>query len=188
MTKDFLINLILFQLGWFACVLGGANDHIIVGVLIAFAVIVYHFYKAVDSRHELRLVSIALLIGILYESAMVYLRLAHYQHGQIHEAIAPLWMILMWPLFATTLNLSMRWLKSMPLWSIAIIGAVSAPFAYYAGNRLGAVSYDDIALSLIVIASAWSLFLPVLVLSSKKFDGCSRESFEHGSQEHPQHV
>lgn len=185
MTKDLLINLILFQLGWFACVLGGANDHVVVGCLIAFAVIIYHFLQSIDSRLELKLVSIALLIGLLYESAMVNLSLAHYQHGLVHNAIAPLWMILMWPLFATTLNLSMRWLKSMSLWLIAIIGAVSAPFAYYAGNRLGAVVYDDITLSLLVIAFAWSLLLPALVLSSKKFDGCSRVSSEQGSQEHP---
>ena len=171
MSKSILINFLLFQLGWFAIVLGAAYNQIIVGSLIAVAVISYHVYRANNFFRELRLLIIALIIGILFESLITAVGLAQYSSGQIYDAIAPLWIILMWPLFATTLNLSMSWLKQLGLIPISLAGALFAPLAYFAGNNLGAVVYHDLALSLGTMAIAWSILLPLLVTFSLKFNG-----------------
>ena len=171
MTKSIIINFALFQLGWFACVLGGAYDLTLIGSLIALSVIAYHLYRAEQPGQELRLLMLAVFIGIVFESIISTLDLAHYNSGQILENIAPLWMILMWPLFATTLNLSMRWLKNITLLLTSLVGLVFAPLAYYAGNNLGAVEYDVPLLSLSIIAMSWALLLPLLVLVSNKHNG-----------------
>jgi hypothetical protein len=97
-------------------------------------------------------------------------------------------MILMWPLFATTLNISMHWLKAIAPLLIAVIGALFAPLAYYAGNRLGAVEYDDLMLSMGIIAIAWAVLLPVLVKLSLKLDGYNPSSLRPETQEYAQHV
>jgi len=188
MTRSIIFNLILFQVGWFACVLGGAYNLVIPGCMLASAIIVFHLYQATNTQRELRLLSVALIIGVLYESIVTNTELAHYIHGQPVDQIAPIWIILMWPLFATTLNLSMRWLKTIPSWLVAVIGALFAPFAYYAGNKLGAVVYDDLLLSMTVIAIGWALLLPVLVLASSKFDGYATTPLKQANREHPQHV
>ena len=188
MTKSLITNLLLFQLGWFACVLGGAYDQVLIGCMITLAVIAYHLYRAADTVQELRLLMLALIIGLVFESVVTAQGLARYSHGQFFDFIAPLWMILMWPLFATTLNLSMRWLKGLTPLLIALIGALFAPLAYYAGNRLGAVEYDDLILSMGIIAIAWAVLFPALVRISLKLDGYSVSSIRSDTQEHAQHV
>ncbi len=188
MSKSLITNLLLFQLGWFAVVLGGAYDQVLLGSMIAMAVIAYHFYRAADVAQELRLLMLALIFGFVFESIITSQGLARYSHGQVFNYIAPLWMILMWPLFATTLNLSMRWLKNLAPLLIALIGALLAPLAYYAGNRLGAVEYDDLILSMGIIAIAWAVLLPALVTMSLKLDGYSVSSITPDTKEHHQHV
>ena len=37
-----LVNFIGFQVGWFACVLGAANDKELLGMIIALGFIIYH--------------------------------------------------------------------------------------------------------------------------------------------------
>ena len=188
MSKSLITNFLLFQIGWFACVLGGAYDLVIIGSTIAIAVIAYHLYQANDTAQEIHLLILALIIGLVFESIVTTQGLARYSHGQLFDFIAPLWMILMWPLFATTLNLSMRWLKGLAPLLIALIGALFAPLAYYAGNRLGAVEYDYFSLSMGIIAIAWAVLLPALVMMSLKHDGYSVSAISTNDREHAQHV
>jgi len=183
MNRSLAINFLLFQLGWFACVLGGAYDQVIIGSLVAMSVIAFHLYQATAPIREFSLLAIALIIGFIFESLMVSLSLAQYDHGQAFSSIAPLWIILMWPLFATTLNLSMRWLKSLAPLLIALVGAIFAPLAYLAGERLGAVAYNDTILSMTAISIAWALLLPLMVTVSLRFDGCSDARKRAGSHE-----
>ena len=188
MSKSFITNFLLFQVGWFACVLGGAYAQPLLGSLVVMAVIAYHLFQATEFKSELNLLLLALVIGIFFESLMTNMALAKYSNGQIHPAIAPYWMILMWPLFATTLNVSMRWLKGLSFLVVALIGGLFAPLAYFAGNNLGAVVYDDIVTSLSVIAFAWAVLFPVLVAASIKFNGCKKVSDNDVSTEATQHV
>ena len=188
MNKSIITNFLLFQLGWFACVLGGAYGHALLGSLVALTIIAYHCYRAPDVMKELRLLLLALIIGLIFESIITAQGIARYSIGQVLDFMAPLWMILMWPLFATTLNLSMRWMKGLSPVVVAIIGALFAPLAYYAGNRLGAVTYDDITISLAVIAMAWAALLPALVFMSLKLDGYKTSPMKSNLNEHPQHV
>ena len=188
LSKSLITNFLLFQIGWFACVLGAAYDQVFIGSMIALAVIAYHFYRAADTVKEFRLFLLALIIGLVFESIVTSQGLARYSNGQVIDYIAPLWIILMWPLFATTLNLSMRWLKNMSPLLIALLGALFAPFAYYAGNKLGAVEYDNLILSMGIIAIAWAVLLPALVVMSSKLNGYSISSLTSDTQEHTQHV
>jgi hypothetical protein len=85
-------------------------------------------------------------------------------------------MILLWPLFASTLNVSMAWMKNLAPLLIALLGALLAPFAYFAGAGMQAVVFEDVFLSLSMIALGWSILLPVLVLSANRLNGYAREN------------
>jgi hypothetical protein len=164
-------NFLLFQTGWFACVLGGAYQLPLLGSSIAVFIIALHLWLASDAMAELKLLLISLTIGLVFESLMVTLKLAHYDSGILLTGMAPHWMILMWPLFATTLNVSMSWMKRLDLLLVSLLGAVLAPFAYFAGAGMQAVVFDDKLLSLFMIALGWALLLPVLVTSANRFNG-----------------
>ncbi|MEZ5534266.1 MAG: DUF2878 domain-containing protein [Thiolinea sp.] len=172
MSRSLIItNFILFQAGWLACVAGGAHQMGVAGSLFALLVAALHLWRAADRVAELSLLAIALLIGFCLESAMVLSGLAVFSDGMLFGQLAPHWMLMMWVLFATTLNVSMSWVKSLhPGW-VALLGGVLAPLSYLAGSRLGAVVFPEPLVSLTVIGLSWAVLFPLLVRAAKHFNG-----------------
>ncbi len=172
MSRRLLIsNFILFQLGWLACVLGGANQLAIAGSGAALVIIGIHLWQAPNRLLEVRLLLVALGIGIAFESILTLSQISQYASGVVFEGFAPHWMVLLWGLFATTLNVSMRWIKGLSLPLLALLGAVLAPLSYLAGQRLGGVVFPDTLLALLIIATAWAVLFPLLVAVAKRSDG-----------------
>ena len=76
----------------------------------------------------------------------------------------------MWALFATILNVSLRWLKGR--WAVAALaGAVAGPLAYYGGSRLGALQFGNEGVALIALSLGWAVFTPLLMALSERYDG-----------------
>jgi len=76
----------------------------------------------------------------------------------------------MWGLFATILNVSLRWLRGR--WLIAAIaGGLGGPLAYYGGHRLGALEFGDQSAALIALAIGWAVITPILMAVATRFDG-----------------
>jgi len=76
----------------------------------------------------------------------------------------------MWMLFATTLNVSLRWLQPR-LGLAALLGMIAGPLAYYAGARLGGVSFSAPAAALCAVAAVWTLVLPMLLIIASRCRG-----------------
>lgn len=168
-----LINFILFQAGWFACVLSAAYQQPWIGTLSALAIVAYHLSRAGRPLAEMKLIGLALLIGFFWDSLLVSSGLLIYQAGMLNEMIAPHWIIAIWALFASTLNVSLRWLKGHYLIA-ALFGMAGGPLAYYAGSKLGAVSLLDTFLSLAALGIGWAFIMPLLMFLSDRFDGFER--------------
>lgn len=169
-TRDNFINFILFQIGWFACVISSAASQPGWGVAVAAIVIGYHLYRASKPQYEIYLILIAMTIGVLWDSLLVSLALLDYTSGIVIPNTAPYWIVIMWGLFATTINVSLRWLKGKYQLSI-ILGAIAGPLAYYGGERLGAVNFVDTSMAFIALAVGWAVFTPLLIAISEKIDG-----------------
>ena len=164
-----LVNFIGFQVGWFACVLGAANDKELLGMIIALGVIIYHVINQGDSRKELKLVLVAVAIGLFWETWVLSLNILHYPSHPEASFWAPHWLIMMWALFATTINLSMGWLKGR--WVLAVfMGAIFGPLAFVAGEKLGAVVFLDSTLSMITLAIGWGLLMPLLLWIAERIN------------------
>ena len=155
------INFIGFQLGWFACVLGAAYGKTFLGLIAVLLIIALHLYRN-SSLAELYLILTAMVIGFIWESLLVTSGWLSY--GLVADSLvfAPVWLVAMWALFATTINLSMAWLKKR--WLLAsLMGAVFGPLAFIAGQKLGAVQFLDRSLALLGLAIGWALLLPLLL-------------------------
>ena len=121
-----LVNFIGFQVGWFACVLGAANDKELLGMIIALGIVIYHVVAQADSINELKLVLVAVVIGLFWETWVLSSSILLYPSHPEASFWAPYWLIMMWALFATTINLSMSWLKGR--WLLAMLmGAILDP-------------------------------------------------------------
>jgi hypothetical protein len=167
-----LINFLLFQAGWFACVLGAAYGHAMAGAGVGLAIVVLHVLRAAQPRVELALALLVGVIGTLWDSALMLLGWLNYSSGLLLPYLAPIWMIALWMVFATTLNVSLRWLKTRPMLAIPL-GAVGGPIAYYAGHALGAVGMPDMTLALAAQSIGWGMLMPLLVWLSTHLDGTS---------------
>ncbi len=164
-----LVNFIGFQIGWFACVLGAANDKELLGMIIALGIVIYHVVAQVDSINELKLVLVAVVIGLFWETWVLSSSILLYPSHPEASFWAPYWLIMMWALFATTINLSMGWLKGR--WLLAMLmGAIFGPLAFVAGEKLGAVIFLDSTLSMITLAIGWGLLMPLLLWLAERIN------------------
>lgn len=162
-----VINFILFQLGWFACVYSAASQQALLGVAIVFVLVIYHVATIEHKSNEIRIIIIAMTIGLVWDSILVALGWLSYSDGMIVDFIAPYWIVVMWGLFAMTLNHSLSWLKNK-LVVAAILGFVAGPLAYYAGHKLGAVEFVQQSQAFIALAISWAIFTPLLLKLSSK--------------------
>lgn len=165
-----LINFVLFQLGWLACVWGGAHALPWLGVACTLPILYWHLRQALQPGQELRLLLLAMIIGGLSDQALLLFGLTSFPPATWPADWLPPWMLSLWLLFASTLNVSLRWLRSsMPL--AAIFGLIGGPMAYLAASRMGAVTLASGYVSWLVLALLWAGLTPLLLWLAARFDG-----------------
>ena len=113
---QFVANYVLTQFGWFTSVFGGANQMPWLGPLTVVVVVGLHLWLARRPEREFMLILCCGIIGATFDSLLVYFGWVSYPSGMFATGLAPYWIITMWMLFGTTLNLSMGWLKGRPCW------------------------------------------------------------------------
>jgi hypothetical protein len=167
------VNALLFQAGWFACVLGAAQGLPWIGAIIAVLVIGWHLSRAADPRREVALIAAAGVLGLVFETLLVQSGWVRFDSGMLVAGVAPYWMVALWAIFATTLNVSLRVLRSR-LGLAAALGAVGGPAAYYGGAQLGALELAAAGAALMTIAAGWAVFVPALLGAARRLDGYTR--------------
>ncbi len=165
-----LINFIAFQVGWFSCVLSAANGMPWIGFLVVCLVVALHLRIADHPSHELQLITLSVVMGLVFDSLLVSSGWVRYPAGMFFSGVAPYWILAMWALFSTTLNYSMGWLKSNLLLA-SVMGAVFGPLSYLAGQRLGAIELVDYRSSMVALAVIWAVVMPILTYAAGHFDG-----------------
>lgn len=157
-----IYNFAAFQIGWFACVVGGANHWPWAGSAVALVIIAIHLVVVRNRGGEILLIVIAGTLGALCDSLLVAAYITQFPSGIIASNTAPVWIIALWMLFATTLNHSLRWLQGRYLIA-TLFGLVGGPAAYYAGHRLGGVEFTDPIIALTALALIWATVTPLLL-------------------------
>ena len=177
MNKSVIINFLLFQIAWFACVIGAAKGMPWLGVGITALAVAWHIYTAKNAKAALILLTIALIIGAHFDQAMLFYGFIDYkQHGwasifneNFNNELVPVWILALWVGFATSLNVTLRWMRGLHLVAI-LFGAIGGPLAYLAAQKLGAVTlYGN--QSTIALSIGWAIITPILLLIATKFDG-----------------
>ncbi|MGE8495869.1 MAG: DUF2878 domain-containing protein [Pseudomonas sp.] len=170
-----IANALLFQLGWFACVLGGNSLWLLV-VGVALAV---HLLWTSSWQAEGKLLLSVFLFGSAVDSFLMHLGV--FDFGEPGTLI-PLWLALLWLLLGTTLNHCLAW-SAQPWWRASLLGAVGGPMAYYAGAQLGGVVLPlGTVPTLGLLAVIWAIVLPVL----HGFARLYRSQYEQARRRQPQ--
>ena len=170
----FVLNVTAAQIGWFGSVFGGAQQMPWIGPLAALIALSIHFYFARRPIEELILIMSCAAIGAAFDSALVAAGWVQYYSGQFSDVMAPYWIITMWMLFATTLNVSMRWLRGRNRLAM-IFGFIGGPLAYIGGEKLGGIELVNQFAALAALGIGWAVMMPILLWLAQTFDGISEE-------------
>ncbi|MBX9675223.1 MAG: DUF2878 domain-containing protein [Methylotenera sp.] len=175
MQPRLVINFVLFQIGWFACVIGAAKQMPWLGVAVVIAIIIWHLTQAKQAKKELQLLFITLVIGGTFDQIMLNHELISYQAHGWSNSIVPVWILALWAEFVTVLNVSLRWMKELKTpvrWLVSVLfGAIGGPLAYIGAEKLGAVTLNNLPISYIALGVGWAILTPLLLKLSEKLDG-----------------
>lgn len=147
-----LLNGVWFYLLWFSAVWGRESFIAVTALLLCL-----HLYIHKHQRVEWTLILVVALIGISIDQLLLLMGVFVFQES----VLLPGWLCLLWAGFAATLRHSLRF-AAHSLRLAALLGAVGGASSYFAGARLGAVSFGyGTTETLILLATIWSGLLPL---------------------------
>ena len=118
----------MFTVAWLCSVLGG--NHI--AIATAFTVVMLHLRFVADDWRKILLVVQVVVLGFFVDSMLIRSGVIVLSSDLL---IPPVWLLCLWVVSSTLPNHSLRWLRSH-FYMAALLGALAAPFSYYAGIRL----------------------------------------------------
>ena len=157
-----LLNWFLFQVGWFACILGAAHDRPFVGPLAAAVLLALEFFFVSDRKRSATLIVAVGGIGTAIDTFLGLIGVFSFKNELLPTWFCPLWLTALWMIFASTLPVSLKPLSGRP-WISAPLGAFVGPISYYAGAAFGALEVSHRLGDLIILAVLWGLALPLLM-------------------------
>jgi len=162
-------NVISADIGWLACIAGAAQGYPWLGLVVV--PILFGIHIAAIETHNIRAVFIVaamiMVIGFFMDTLLIIIGTVEPNSWIIPAPFTPLWDIMIWANFSLMLDTSLRFLQKKPL-AAAFLGALTAPGAYYAGDRLGALNLSEPLLgSLLWIGVVWFFVMPCLSLITR---------------------
>lgn len=150
-----LVNAVLFQLGWLACVLGGNG----LWLLVPVAALLVHFFWTSSWAEDGKLVVSVFLAGSALDSFLLQMGVFSFPGD---SPLIPLWLALLWALLGTTLNHCLHW-SGRSWWLAALVGGIGGPLAYFGGAKLADVGLPlGMWPSLLLLGLIWLAVLPIL--------------------------
>lgn len=149
-----IINFVWFQSIWFLAILFEDGYLLIIAALLAGHI--------AFSKHKLEDTLFGLAIG-LYGSLIdgLLLQAGIFEFSNQFHWLIPYWLVTLWMAFGMMLRVSLDYLQGR-YWIAAILGAVSGPLSYVAGQRLDAVTFpQSFSVTVVVLAIIWAITVPL---------------------------
>lgn len=159
-------NFILFQAAWFAGILA---PPIWASALVALILVIH--LRMIAHAGEWRLLAMTMLIGGIWDTTLSITGFYNFNPSATfwNPAVIPLWLLLLWGNFATTLCHSLYWLSANKIIA-ALLGSILGPAAYIGGaaitNKL--IITADIAKFFIISAPFWAILCALLPQQAKR--------------------
>lgn len=157
------INIVFYQATWLAAIAGAAHGWWWAGPAMLAAFSAWQLAVSRERRADLELMACAAVVGFVVDTLWMRGGMFAYAAPVPSLDFAPIWIVALWMSFALTINHSLAYLKSH-LRLAAMLGALGAPFAYWAAARgWNALFFvAEPALALGVLAIVWAILAPTL--------------------------
>ena len=164
-----LIDIVGFQITWWAAALGAAAGRWEPGLAAGAAVVLIQLAVSTTRAATLAAVLTAGLVGFVAEAAIVASGLVRYGAAWPLPGLPPVWLIALWMVFGTCIGATASMLGERPLLKGALLGAIVAPPTYWAGERIAALSLAEPRwLPLAAIAVVWAIATPLMLAAYQK--------------------
>jgi hypothetical protein len=168
MIHPLFFNYLLYQIGWFACVLGGAFARPWLGAALALILVSVHLWLAKDRLGEMMIMAVAVAVGLLVDTLLLAAGVFTFPSGIMVSWLPPLWMTVLWLQFATTFRYCLHWLSGRYLLCL-LLGLFGAPLAFLGGESLGAVTFfPPRPIHFLMLGVVWCLAIPSLIYASDR--------------------
>lgn len=148
-----IINLLIFQIGWVICVVGGS----LWAVFFTVPALAFHSRFYPEGSKDALGIALMLIIRLCHDNLLAASGILVFNDS----VFSPLWLWCLWLLLGMTLKHSLAWVYSRP-WVAAIGGAVSGPLAYVAGVALSDAQWGvPIMQASVIMAGVWLFILPL---------------------------
>jgi hypothetical protein len=174
-SRHWWLNLVGYQIVWFACVIGASQDLWWPGCLAAVLFVIATCLFGGKTDQDIKMISVCLPIGFILDSVLAYSNQLDYAQAWPSEHFAPIWILAMWVAFAATLNHSMKFLHNN-VWLAAAFGFFGGPLAYIGAGRAFEVVSFQTSMSIFWTALAWGIALPIIIWLVKPSD---RRGLQH---------
>lgn len=156
-----LINLLLFNIGWTACALGGN----LTAIIITMQVLLIHLLIVAEDFSELYFIALVSTIGLATDVVLFNTQILKHP---AYDYLPPIWMICMWPVFATTLKHGLSFFHGK-LGLAAVAGALGGICFYYIGINLSEVEMaNSPMIALAVIGLDWGILFPTFIYLAQR--------------------
>jgi hypothetical protein len=167
-------NFVFFQAGWFACIIGAANEQVLWPVIGTLLYLAIHIWRSENSKSELKLIFKAVIFGVSADTLIANLGFLYFNDAWPSAYLSPIWMWTLWALVASTVSGSLSWLRGKPLLGM-VLGAIAGPMSYEAGIRMGAGSWGPNGQlgGLVLLAVVWGVAMPLFFHWHRRHVGAS---------------
>lgn len=167
-----IVNFVVFQAVYAACVLGAANGHLWLGPLAGLLLFPLNLRFVSDRGAELRLWIAAGLVGAVLDSGLLALGVFDFPavtriapETALSGWVVPPWIVTLWVAVGTALRSSLAWL-GRDLRLAVLFGALGGPLSFWSGSRLGATILPLGPASFAALSVEYAVVLPLLLILS----------------------
>jgi Protein of unknown function (DUF2878) len=154
-----LTGFVTFNIGWWACALGASYGHHWIGPTLLPIWMLLHARIMPNPKGETLFLVMLGVIGFAVDSALIQAGL--FRLTPEPSPWAPLWLVSMWILFGITFESTLLLRRRLAL--LLVLGAISGPISYFAGEALKVLEYArPLWLSLLLHGLIWAITYPLL--------------------------
>jgi hypothetical protein len=162
MQRSLLFKSLWFQLLWFLAVIGRQQFELILGLSILLTLVVSIQHQQIHMRWLLAV----MLIGIGLDSMNVYMGFYQFDTDFI-----PTWLVGLWAIFAWYAYQLKQMLLKYSAWLVVPVSAIGAALSYFAGVKLGAVTWPlSFNVTVTVVLVEWLVLMGLIRYSLTKLN------------------
>jgi|GEM_PF-772067 len=159
--KTIIIEAVVFQLLWFACVLGDTWVWVTAGILYS----LFYVFLLKCSRY-LVFIAVAGTLGVIVDYVKFSTGAMQFSSGSF-----PVWLVGLWYIFVSSIPIAFSFLRGRYVLA-SVLGGLGGMSSYFSASllRSDVTFYFGEGLGLLPLALVWALLMPTLLYTLERLE------------------